>query len=186
MALFFSAILPEAIFLGAMALLAQYCAGKFCVLRLCGPVPDIGFHLARMSRNFFIPLILITHVVMSSYWWSGYPYDNVCEDSDGGYMYCNQNFYRTGVFPALPQFQPDGAQWMSQSQGILTTLYGWTSVVVILVATGTALRHMVLPFVRGLYENTYEVSEIAPSLNTLHRPTRGTCDTHFLPNPYQA
>lgn len=164
-ALFFSAILPEAFFLGAMALLAQYIAGKFCVLRLCGPTPDIGFHLARMSRNFFIPLILIAHFVRCSYWWSGYPYDNVCEGSDGGYVYCNQNLFRAGVFPALPRFQPETVHWMSQSQEMLTNLYGWTSVVVVLVATGMALWHMVLPFVQGLYESTYEVSSISRMLS---------------------
>ena len=140
-----------------MALLAQFYAGKFCVLRLCGPTPDVGFHVARLSRNYFIPLILVTHVVMSSYWWSGYPYDNVCEQGDE-FIYCNQNFFKARVFPALPRFQPKTSRWMSDSQETLTTLYGWTSVGVILVAVVAAFRNLVLPFVRGLYESNYEVS----------------------------
>lgn len=157
MALFFSSILPEALFLGAMALLAQFLAGKFGLLRLCGRTPDVGFHLARLSRNYFFPLILVTHVVMCSYWWSGYPYDNTCEQYSGGYVYCNQNFFNGGEFPALPRFQSESAMWMSQSQEVLTSLYGWTSVVVVLVIVVAVCRNLIFPFVRGLYESTYEV-----------------------------
>ena len=144
-----------------MALLAQYYVGKFSLLRLCGPSPDIGFHLSRLSRNYFAPIVLVTHVVMNAYWWSGYPYDNVCEndeESGGGYSYCNQNFYGAGVFPPLPRFQPEGAKWMTESQETLTSLYGWTSVIVILVASCAFFRNNVVPWVRGIYGSTYEVS----------------------------
>jgi hypothetical protein len=166
-ALFFSSILPEALFLGSLALLAQYFAGKFYLLRLCGPQPDIGFHLARPSRNYFIPTILVTHVVMNAYWWSGYPYDNVCEnnneegdDDSSAYKYCNQNFYASGVFPPLPRFQPEDGKWMTESQEIVTSLYGWTSIVVIVVASFAFLRNTIIPWVRGIYESTYEVRSL--------------------------
>jgi len=158
-ALFFAAILPEALFLGSMALLAQYAVGKFSLLRLCGPTPDVGFHLARLSRNYFIPTVLITHVVMSAYWWSGYPYDSICENNndngEGGYSYCNQNMYGSNIFPPLPRFQPEDAKWMTESQATLTSLYGWTSVVVLLIAAYTFLRYKVIPWIRSLYESTY-------------------------------
>ena len=157
-AIFFSSILPEAFLLGALALLAQFCVGKFALLRLCGHTPDVGFYLARLSRNYFIPFVLVTHVVMSAYWWSGYPYDNVCAHDDGGYSYCNQNFWSARVFPPLPRFQPEDTKWMSESQEKLTSLYGWTSVVVLLLATAAFLRNIVFPKIRALYESTYEVS----------------------------
>jgi hypothetical protein len=172
--LYFSAILPEAFFLGALALLAQYYVGKFALLRLCGPCPDVGFHLSRLSRNYFFPYLFMAHVVMSAYWWSGYPYDNVCRETTnvdntnnggddgvgGGYTYtfCNQNFYSQGVFPPLPRFQNMmGARWMSASQEVLTSLYGWTSVWVLAVGLGLFLVNIVIPRIRSIYESTYEV-----------------------------
>lgn len=162
-ALFFSSILPESLFLGSLALLAQYYVGKFSLFRLCGPPPHIGFHLSRLSRNYFIPTILVTHVVMSAYWWSGYPYDSVCEsdsesdsESEGGYSYCNQNFFGSRIFLPLPRFQPEGAKWMTESQETLTSLYGWTSVVVMVIAFYAFIRNNVIPFFRSLYESTYE------------------------------
>jgi hypothetical protein len=163
-ALFFSSILPEAFLLGALALLAQFFVGKFALLRLCGPTADVGFYLSRLSRNYFIPFILITHVVMSAYWWSGYPYDNVCANEGGGYSYCNQNFWSAGVFPPLPRFQPKNAKWMSDSQEKLTSLYGWTSVVVLLISVAAFLRNVIIPKIRALYENTYEVSTAKKSI----------------------
>lgn len=170
--LYFSAILPEAFVLGALALLAQYYVGKFALLRLCGPCPDIGFHLSRLSRNYFFPFLFMAHVVMSAYWWSGYPYDNICQETnvdnayngddggDGGYTYtfCNQNFYSQGVFPPLPRFQSMmGARWMSASQEVLTGLYGWTSVWVLAVGFVLCLAKIVIPRIRSIYESTYEV-----------------------------
>ena len=65
-ALFYAAILPESLFLGAIALLAHYWSGKFCLLRLWRATPDIGPHLARVSRNYFFSTTLIVHVVMSA------------------------------------------------------------------------------------------------------------------------
>jgi hypothetical protein len=169
--LYFSAILPEAFFLGALALVAQYFVGKFALLRLCGPCPDIGFHLSRLSRNYFFPFLFTSHVVMSAYWWSGYPYDNVCQtndntsnngdDDDGGgysYSFCNQNFYSQGVFPPLPRFQSMmGARWMTASQEVITGLYGWTSVWVLAVGFVFFLGNCVIPRIRSIYESTYEV-----------------------------
>lgn len=77
-ALFYSSILPESFFLGAAALLIHFAVGKFSLFRLWRPTADIGPVLARLSRNYFFSVALITHVVMSAYWWSGYPYDKVC------------------------------------------------------------------------------------------------------------
>lgn len=167
-ALFFSSILPEALFLGSLALLAQYFVGKFSLLRLCGPTPDIGFHMSRLNRNYFIPIILVTHVVMTAYWWSGYPYDNVCEIDDengGGYSYCNQNFYGSRIFPPLPRFQPEGTKWMTGSQETLTSLYGWASVMVMVIAIYAIFHHSIIPFVRSLFASTYEPDGMDQGIN---------------------
>ncbi|CAB9508020.1 protease [Seminavis robusta] len=155
-ALYFSSILPEALFLGALALCAQLFFGKFALLRLCGPSPDLGFYLSRLNRNYVLPVVLTFHVTMSAYWWSGYPYDDVCQEDGGGYTYCNQNFYSAGIFPPLPRFQPNGMKWMSESQETITALYGWTSVVVLLIGVVFFARHTIIPAIRSIYESTYE------------------------------
>ena len=158
-ALYFSAILPEALLLGSLALVAQYFVGKFSLLRLCGPTPDVGFQLARLSRNYFIPLVLVIHVVMSAYWWSGYPYDNVCQQERGDFTYCDQNFWSARIFPPLPRFQESsGVSWMTSSQAVLTSFYGWASFAVLILSAFAFLQGNAIPFVRGLYESSYKVS----------------------------
>jgi len=95
-------------------------------------------------------------MIVSAYWWSGFPYDNVCENN-GEYVYCNQNLFEARVFP-LPRFQPDGAEWMSSSQETLTSLYGWTSLVVSIVALFAVFFGAVLPKIKGLFFPCYMVS----------------------------
>lgn len=160
-ALYFSSILPESFFLASIALMLQFLVGKFCLLRLWSPAADIGFRLARLSRNYFFSASLVVHIIMSAYWWSGYPYDNVCEE-DGEYTYCAQNFWAARIFPPLPRFQPEGAEWMSESQETLTSVYGWTSVVILLVALVAFLQHIAFPRLRALFFSSYEVSNKRP------------------------
>jgi hypothetical protein len=157
-ALFYTSILPEALFLGAFALVAQYYSAKFFLLRLSGIAPDLGFQLARLSRNWFIPLVLAVHVVMSAYWFSGFPYDHICDDEqDGGYQYCNQNLFGSHIFPPLPRFQPDGEHWMTESQELLTSLYSWTAVAVIAIGGMVVSRNVAFPAIEALFRSTYVV-----------------------------
>jgi len=154
-ALFYSAILPESLFLGAIALMAHYWSGKFCLMRLWRPSADIGPQLARLSRNFFFSTSLIVHVVMSAYFWSGYPYDNVCE-VNGAYEACNQDMFRSWIFPPLPRFQPQGQEWMTQSQARIVSLYGYTSIIIVLVAVYSVITQILVPYVKGIFSSTYE------------------------------
>jgi len=103
--------------------------------------------------------VLVTHVVMSAYWWSGYPYDNVCENGAGEYSYCAQNFWSEGIFPPLPRFQPEGTTWMTESQELLTSLYAWSSVVVVFIASAAFIQNAIIPKIRAIYKSTYEVSK---------------------------
>jgi hypothetical protein len=156
-ALYFASILPEALLLGAAALVAQYIAAKFFLLRLSGIPPDLGFHMSRLTRYWFVPFVLGAHVFMSAYWWSGYPYDNVCIDEENeGYKYCNQNLYGMRIFPPLPRFQPDGQHWMTDSQELVTSLYAWTSLAMICCGVALFCRNMVLPTIQSLFYSTYQ------------------------------
>jgi len=66
------------------------------------------------------------------------------------------------VFPALPRFQPEGAEWMSSSQETITTLYGWTSVIIIIAAIFALLQNVAFPRLKALFFATYEVSKECP------------------------
>ena len=153
--LFYSSILPESLYLGAIALLAHFWSGKFCLLRIWRPSPDIGPHLGRLSRNSFFPSALLAHVIMSAYFWSGYPYDNVC-NVDGEYQYCNQDMFRSGIFPPLPRFQPQNAEWMSESQSILVSLYSYTAILMVLMALYFGISQLLIPAVESVFRSSYE------------------------------
>jgi len=156
-ALFYSSILPASLFLGAIALVMHYAQAKFCLLRMWRPAPDLGFGLSRLSRNYFFSMALLIHVIMSAYWWSGYPFDNLCatENSDQ-YMFCNQDFLRRGVFPPLPRFQPEDSPWMTEGQATITSLYAWTAVVMIVLGGLLAFKENILPYVESIFCSTYE------------------------------
>ena len=106
---------------------------------------------------------------MSAYLYSGYPFDNVCRKSDHTddqdeeaitYQYCNQDMFRSGIFPPLPRFQnrtEGNLQWMTPSQEKLVSLYGWTSVIALIVAIWAGLKERLLPVLKSLFRNSYEV-----------------------------
>ena len=156
--LFYSAILPSSLFLGAIALLIHFAVAKFCILRIWRPSPDVGASLSGLSRNYFFSMALLIHIVMSAYWWSGYPFDNLCFRWNNNYQFCNQDFLRSGIFPPLPQFQPENAEWMSESQAKITSLYSWTAIIMILVGVILFLKENVVPYIESIFKSTYEVS----------------------------
>lgn len=156
--LMYSTVLPVSLLLGALALLVHYIVGKFCLLRMWRATPDVGTTLSRVSRNYFFSTSLLAHVIMAAFWWSGYPYDDLCENDDGGYKYCSQDFFRQGVFPPLPRFQPTDSIWMTPSQALITSLYSWTGVVMIVVAIIVAIKECLVPRIQAFFYSTYEVS----------------------------
>jgi hypothetical protein len=88
--------------------------------------------------------------------------------SNGVYKYFFQDLFRVNgrSFPAIPQFQTDGGEWMTQDQEKVTTLYGWTSVGVLAIVVLNLLWGWYQSF-RGLFRSTYEV-------RTRHEITKAT------------
>jgi hypothetical protein len=76
---FYSAIFPSGFFYGAIALQLSYVTDKFLLLRSWGATPRIGDAVARLSRKIFFPLTLVFLAVMSEFFYSSYPCDNLCD-----------------------------------------------------------------------------------------------------------
>ena len=128
----YCSIFPAAYLLCAFSLFLKYYVDKFSLVRTWERAPHLGNAIAWISHSVFFPLALIATSVMSSYFWSGFPYDNLCEadSGEGIYEYCRQNYFaKGGIFPFVKQLREDGAKWMTADQEIITTISGWSSVV---------------------------------------------------------
>jgi hypothetical protein len=114
--------------------------------------------------------------IISSYYWSGFPFDNLCptdqsinytsqwtikplsgpeleltlSEEDTIFKYCLQDFFRFDRgeprFPFVPGFQPEGDEWMTDDQEIVTNIYGWSSIGV----AGIVLISFVWGWYKGL------------------------------------
>jgi hypothetical protein len=132
---------------------------------------------------------------MSSYYWAGFPFDNLCpvegtstpvfngtwlndtwiiQPNDGGnvttekvesddqlYSFCRQDFFRYDgfVFPFVSSFQAPGEEWMTPSQEMVTTVFGWTSVAIvaaILLKFAWQMWDSVMSMFRGGYSPSGE------------------------------
>jgi len=175
----YSAIFPASFFLCAFAFFMIYFVDRFALMRIWARTPKLGTKIAKFSRKYFFALAICAMAVISSYAWAGFPYDNLCENEDSAvdnsfsgnittesgksrfvsvnagdstYRYCLQDLYRTDGkenFPAVPENQPDGNEWMTDDQEILTRVYGWTSVAVLLLVA--------LKFIFGWYTNVMKM-----------------------------
>lgn len=79
LALWYSAIYPGALFMCSIALIINYFADRFSLMRAWKRQPQLGSTVSNLSRKYFFVLSLIAMTLMCSYYWSGFPYDNLCE-----------------------------------------------------------------------------------------------------------
>lgn len=59
-------------------------------------------------------------------------------EGDTSYKYCKQSLYWYGKgfnFPAVPYWQTEGDEWMTSEQELLTRIYGWSSFVLVVMAS---------------------------------------------------
>ena len=63
---------------------------------------------------------------------------------DDAYKYCSQDIKSfSGLsFPALPQWQPEGGEWMTDEQEEIVSLHGWSSLVVLVVIAASIVMTM--------------------------------------------
>jgi len=172
----YAGIFPALYFFCTISLILTYLVDKYRLLRLWSPGGVTDTNVASSSR-FFFPFVGVIHIVMTAYWYSSFPHDNICV-SNNAYYYCNQDFLRSGIFPPLPRFQErlnDGyfywskyfdwsketlgdVIWMSDEQELLTSLVSWSAVFALLlgILSWTVWKYMnyYQKEVQGKYEST--------------------------------
>ena len=185
----YCSIYPAAYLLCAFSLFLKYYVDKFSLTRSWERAPHLGNAIAWISHGVFFPLALVATGIMSSYYWAGFPFDNLClvgplEGAGDGtpmqmdgfveevnhefeYEYCRQNFFgKGGIFPFVGKIKKGGAPWMTDDQEVVTTIFGWTSV----VFCAAVLLKFVVGWVRvyqALHSSYYKVCSITENLLSL-------------------
>mmetsp|Transcript_35932 Transcript_35932/g.83825 ORF Transcript_35932/g.83825 Transcript_35932/m.83825 type:complete len:799 (+) Transcript_35932:803-3199(+) len=140
---FYATVFPASYLFCSMSLWAIFYVDKYILLRRCGRGSKVGPSISKLSSTFFTTAIMMSFI-MSAYWWSAFPFDNVYENN-GKYYTINQDMLSeiTSYFPALPKYQtlidqPIGLPkewkdegWMSSDQGFIVCLIGTTSAVIL-------------------------------------------------------
>jgi hypothetical protein len=69
--------------MGFFILGLQYAVDRFSLFRIWGWNPLLGSELANFSRKYMVTGALLTFAIISSYTFSQFPYDNVCDPPEG-------------------------------------------------------------------------------------------------------
>lgn len=78
LALWYCAIYPCSLFLCSFALLVNFFTDRFSLMRTWKRAPMLGNTISQFSRKYFFSTALVAMAIVSSYAWSGFPYDNLC------------------------------------------------------------------------------------------------------------
>lgn len=190
----------------SFALFINYFVDRFALMRTWKRPPQLGTKISEFSRRYFFSLAILAMAVLSSYYWAGFPFDNLCPDENTAinasyvgdwtismadaedvaitipangevYKYCLQDFFRfprqDKAFPFIPESQLEGEEWMTMDQEIVTTIFGWSSVGVLIIILLTFIHRWYSSFMhmfRGSYDACGNDMEInfsdVPSINS--------------------
>ena len=192
LALWYCAVYPGALFMCSFALLINYFTDRFSLMRTWKRPPQLGTKISEFSRRYFFSLAIVAMAILSSYYWAGFPFDNLCPAEDqqvnatfvGSWVIqpfdaaknetvnitiepdapvfqnCLQDFFRFPSngrrFPFIPEFQLNGQEWMTSDQEIVTDIYGWSAIGVLLIVLLSFFYTWYHGFM-GLFRGTYEV-----------------------------
>eukprot|EP00986_Skeletonema_menzelii_P020078 scaffold30079_cov154-Skeletonema_menzelii.AAC.6 len=184
LAFYYCAIYPSIFFICAVTLFVNYYVDKFSIMRSWKPAPMLGASIAKFSRIYFMTTSVAALALVSSYMFSGFPYDNLCADNtshsayygnwqvtDGNgqtssavvepnqrsYHFCNQYIGpgQNFVYPVSPNAQPSGSKWMTSSQEQLVGIYGIVSAV-ILGLVGSVFAYRIFRLFQKLFSASYK------------------------------
>ena len=82
LALWYCAVFPGALFLCSFALFINYFVDRFSLMRTWKRPPQLGAKISEFSRSYFFSLAIVAMAIMSSYYWAGFPFDNLCPAED--------------------------------------------------------------------------------------------------------
>lgn len=162
LALWYCSIFPGALFMCSFALGLNYFTDGFSLMRTWKRLPNLGTNISQFSRRYFFSTAIVAMSVVSAFYWSGFPFDNLCKndtvsstyigdwavdiagggttsvsitDSSESFRYCLQDYLRYGnrTFPALSAWQPEGGEWMTEDQEFVVDIYGWSSLGVLAI-----------------------------------------------------
>jgi len=152
---FYLAIYPGSLWMCALALFINYFTDAFSLMKTWAPAPKLGNSVSKLSRKYFFSLSLLAVSIFSAYFYSGFPYDNLCtvDDTDEAYIgeyeirsyyqselhyhpvsvnataqfyeFCNMD-YRSNAFPTLPIYQEKVSIAFTQStNGLAPRVHTW-------------------------------------------------------------
>ena len=98
MCVVYSSIYPMTFFLSAMSLTLKYFVDRFTLMRSWKRASAIGRKISNISRTYFITLSIAVMAGTTSYFWTGFPFDNLCEIENSS----GASSYPTGVFTVNP------------------------------------------------------------------------------------
>jgi hypothetical protein len=194
LALWYCAVYPGALLMCSFALLINYFVDRIALMRTWKRAPKLGSKISEFGRRYFFSLAILAMAILSSYYWAGFPFDNLCLNEDASaaskatfvgdwiiypfdpalptvhtgiefpvngdlYQPCLQDFFRFPLsdkgFPFVSWFQLEGQEWMTYDQEIITDIFGWSSVgvvVIILFSFARSWYNSFMHLFRGSYE----------------------------------
>mmetsp|Transcript_24108 Transcript_24108/g.35726 ORF Transcript_24108/g.35726 Transcript_24108/m.35726 type:complete len:1034 (-) Transcript_24108:246-3347(-) len=80
LALWYCSIYPAALFMCSFALFINYYTDRFSLMRTWKRFPHLGTGISTFSRIYFFTGAIVAMSIISAYYWSGFPYDNLCDN----------------------------------------------------------------------------------------------------------
>eukprot|EP00611_Tribonema_gayanum_P000576 TRINITY_DN10404_c0_g1_i1.p1 TRINITY_DN10404_c0_g1~~TRINITY_DN10404_c0_g1_i1.p1 ORF type:complete len:382 (-),score=131.10 TRINITY_DN10404_c0_g1_i1:194-1222(-) len=151
-ALFYAAIYPAGCFFASFCFLATFFIDRYKLVREWRSAPAYDAQLAWRAHNVIIGCILL-HLLVTSSWYAGWPFDDAILNADGTYTYSdNSNL----VTAALDRLRSSAIGYRSAEHRALLVTYGWStaavaSVSALIFASSRAARAF-RRLVRGDYE----------------------------------
>jgi hypothetical protein len=140
LAFWYSSIFPGALFLGAIALCVNYHTDRFSLMRTWKRAPHVSREISSYSQNYFFSSACFFLAVMSSFYWSAFPFDNLCEVEDAS---VNSTYIGTHKLNVTKRFQKEPSNFTTTVIAN-STVYKFCAQDYILGATGPTF-----PFLNG-------------------------------------